>query len=176
MHLGGRPPVGLLCLSSFASRDKARPLLSTLTLPVQGLIGSLPLDDRRWFGRGTIEGSLKRRYREGNYFRPLGPLLTTPFIPITSKPDHLTTRLKFFCSILLPSPPILLLNIEMYMFAKSKSYQNTQVFPRFRKLLSLPLPSLRTILLECTYRYRQFTEHATRALLCNSNWSIEPRR
>lgn len=140
MHLGGRPPVGLLCLSSFASRDKARPLLSTLTLPVQGLIGSLPLDDRRWFGRSTIEGSLKRRYREGNYFRPLGPLLTTPFIPITSKPDHLTTRLKFFCSILLPSPPILLLNIEMYMFAKSKSYQNTQVFPRFRKLLSLPPP------------------------------------
>lgn len=175
MHLGGRPPVGLLCLSSFASRDKARPLLSTLTLPVQGLIGSLPLDDRRWFGRGTIEGSLKRRYREGNYFRPFGPLLTTPFIPITSKPDHLTTRLKFFCSILLPSPPILLLNIEMYMFAKSKSYQNKFFHVSGNSYLS-PLPILRTILLECTYRYRQFTEHATRALLCNSNWSIEPRR
>lgn len=55
------------------------------TLPIEGLIGSLPrspLDDRHWFRkgerRGTFEGSLKGRHREGNYFRPLSPLLTTP--------------------------------------------------------------------------------------------------
>ena len=114
---------------SFASHDKARPLLSTLS---PSLIGSLPLDDRRWFRRGTIEGSLKRRYREGNYFRPL---LTTPFIPITSKP-----RLKFISA---PIPLCLSLLPNIQIFKKNKLHRNeAKFFPRFRKLLSLLPPSL----------------------------------